>query len=920
MDLNLMGDATGMMNMGPMNPTASEYFTRQMQMSQMQQLAYMAAMQQGLPSANFAARLLTGTNIAGLSNGTQSQRNLGYALATGGGMLAAHGWLGGGSSWDAMQGVYQGLGTGGFRISGMSPGVSDRLVGGGGVTGGFAQDAYASFEDHFYRGLSPRMGRTHGLNRSDLGQVWEGLSNRGAFAGMNIGTLETMTSDSIMAGRMNAIDSGNTRLLEEFNKLKPGDIRRSISESDMDKVNKMVETAADSLASVRSLFGNQSMSVLMSEAERISGMSFSGTSNIRQIKSRVEGIQSLANAYGMDPRGMAEADFATSGLTATYMAQRLGNRPGDNFGMAAAATPILMSSALAISSDSKEAANIAAAQGRYLAPVDTRQILDYKAQVMAEGLTYESTMVASMYAAENLNLGEVANSSLRDLRQKLAATTDPNERQKIRQAMRQTVLNASGGRIDTTELTGKLGTSRMLNNITQQGKQELSGIIDTLDTTKTVTSFDSIREITGVNLSAAEGFDFMSKFDAKTRDEIIAALNGENAGESLKELINGKTAAGRVVGSEVERQAYIDKLLRLDREERKATGLGLGAALSQVQTLAQSDPTLMGLTNKQSAAAGAHRVMMSKLHAGIFGKTPANYGLDTLIAMAVEGGSVVDDDLLTAVMEGRSGSGGDFEGALARGKINSEGGGDFTRHQFMKILDMAKQSGIDLYGVLGVESPEDAVAKLSTPEGLAQLHSAATSAGMLFSLDRGGKGFKLASAASRSRADALAETMMQQKQELRMNQRGSLLLGQTEEEYAASVAAVRDGKKGSEAALAETEFVSSRLADRIGILSQLATDDQEDATGDAFMQTVEENPELWKSVLEKNENDRRVQAKVASKSESARLTAEADAIKTLRDKMDRATGNNYIGRLTIENALEIFGSAPMEKKPDLKVR
>lgn len=909
--LSLMGDATGMMNMGPMNPTASEYFTRQMQMSQMQQLAYMAAMQQGLPSANFAARLLTGTNIAGLQAGTQGQRNLGYALATGGGMMAANGWLGGGSSWDAMQGVYQAMGSGGFRISGMSPGVSDRLVGGGGVTGGFAQDAYAAFENHFYRGLSPRTGRTHGLNRSDLGQVWEGLANRGTFAGMSLGTMETMTADSIRAGKQDAWITGNKRLEEEMSKLQPGDSRRKISESDIAKVNKVVESAADSLASVRSLFGNQSMSVLMSEAERVSGMSFNNVSNMRQIKNRVEGIQSLANAYGMDPRGMAEADFATSGLTATYMAQRLGNRPGDNFGMAAAATPLLLSSALAISRDSKEASNIAAVHGRYLAPTDTREVLDYKAQVMAEGLTYESTMVASMYASENLGLGADTKESLRGLRQKLATTTDPNERQRIRQAMRQTVLDASGGRIDTTELTGKLGTGRMLNNITQLGKQDLSGIIEALDTTKTVTSFDKIRDISGVNLSAAEGFDFMSKFDSKTRDAIITALNGENAVGDLEGIINGKTSAGRIVGSAKDQKDYIAKLLRMDGEERSKTGIGLGDALSQVQALAQSDPSLMGLVNKQSAAEGAHSVMMAKLHSGIFGKTPANFGLDTLIAMAVEGGSVVDDDLLATVMANNPGA---FKDALASGKINSDGGADISKSEFKKISTMAQASGIDLLSALGVNSMADARAKLKTPEGLAQLHSAATAAGMMFSLDRGGTSFKLASADSRAEADALAESMMQQKQELRMNQRGALLLGQTEEEYAASVVGVRSGKKGSEAALAETDFISNRLAGRVGVLSQLATDDKEDAAGDAFMQTVQENPELWKSVLEKNENDRRVQAKVVNKPEAARLTAEADAIKTLRDKMDRAGGNNYIGRLTIENALEIFGGAPMEKK------
>lgn len=199
----------------------------------------------------------------------------------------------GGSALDMGFGIQNLMYQSGLRANGQ------RIYGGGAVTDAAAVNMFDRMQENFFdskRGGQARLDKTFGADRTELGQIFSTLSQRGAFAGMDIGNISTVGSGGVQVGASDALTQ---------------------------KISSMTSEAAKTLRIVKDILGDRGTQELMRVAESLTGGSFSNVRDMTAMQRSIMGTLIQGQALGVDPRQALELRRSAA---EAMMAQGFGGR------------------------------------------------------------------------------------------------------------------------------------------------------------------------------------------------------------------------------------------------------------------------------------------------------------------------------------------------------------------------------------------------------------------------------------------------------------------------------------------------------------------------------------------------------------------------------------------------------------------
>ena len=230
----------------------------------------------------------------------------------------------GGSDFDLFAGAQAVSGASGFRIGGA------RTFGGGALADRVAYDIWKTADASFFdRNGIARMEQTQGFDRTQLGQLFSLMGQRGAWAGMNLGGSATM---------------------------KDGKYEVNYDAGSLAKIPEAMTEAAKALRVVQDVVGGRPMQEVLKIAENIAGLSAGSAQFASQVQKRMAGVMSMSS-FGINP--MAAMNFQGS------VAQGL-TQLGFSGTAAAAISPDIMRNAFMNQQSEREFAKTA---GFYMTPM-----------------------------------------------------------------------------------------------------------------------------------------------------------------------------------------------------------------------------------------------------------------------------------------------------------------------------------------------------------------------------------------------------------------------------------------------------------------------------------------------------------------------------------------------------------------------
>ncbi len=190
----------------------------------------------------------------------------------------------GGSDFDLFAGAQAAAGASGFRIGGA------RTFGGGALSDRVAYDIWKTADASFFdRNGVARMEQTQGFDRTQLGQLFSVMGQRGAWSGMNLGGAVTM-------------DGGKYSV--------------KYDEGALAKIPEAMSDAAKALRMVQDVVGGRPMQELIKISENIAGVAAGSAQFASQVQKRMAGVMAMSS-FGINP--MAAMNFQGSiaeGMTA----------------------------------------------------------------------------------------------------------------------------------------------------------------------------------------------------------------------------------------------------------------------------------------------------------------------------------------------------------------------------------------------------------------------------------------------------------------------------------------------------------------------------------------------------------------------------------------------------------------------------
>ena len=186
-----------------------------------------------------------------------------------------------GSAYDLAFGIQNVAVGSGIRVNGQ------KVFGGGATTDAAALEIYKSVDKNFFSGpLGLGNAKTHGFDKTEVGQVFGLMQQRGAFNNAVDATLSA-GPDGGMNMALTA-DSGN-------------------------KINLKMQEALKTLGMMKDIFGaTKNAAQLFNIAENLGGTDFQSDSSMQAMRKHLMTSTTRAMAIGMDPRGVLEYEARTS--------------------------------------------------------------------------------------------------------------------------------------------------------------------------------------------------------------------------------------------------------------------------------------------------------------------------------------------------------------------------------------------------------------------------------------------------------------------------------------------------------------------------------------------------------------------------------------------------------------------------------
>lgn len=522
--------------------------------------------------------------------------------------------------------------------------------------------------------------QTYGLSPQDVGMTLQELSRRGSFAGMNAGTMETLTATRIAELKQQAASTGNSQMASDLQQLNPGDFYVAADPGLMGKVNKWKDDALRTVNELKQVFGDLQPSVLLGELEKLTGVDVGRPGQMRA------GMQALSRsiitgaAEGMSPTEALEFRAASTSTLDSMLSSRAGLPSGSFYRSAAAMASIVDETALPAYREHRAGGGF-----RTKGEIATRKAAD-----MATMLQNNPELVESMYAAAVMGDTDGGRALAEGIDAFAGAGTEAARQQsRLNQAalLRQHFGARSGSLINT------LGRDSMMEFVALNRPdllERVGGAVGAADQASMVGDFrqflgmmtpGAARAFGGLDNGARVLHGLFSGLDPSQRQMMLDGNYTGLAGVQIPGLGDAGGLLGNLAGN--------------------MGGAQLGHLLRNINAAVLTSPNTSALLSGPGAVA-ASRARTSETIEGISNRGRSPMSVTQKILQTALGGDLPETDQVMldfarGAEEGKTGS------LISRYKINGGLGLDVTEAQAKELAGQLAASGENLYRMFGID-------------------------------------------------------------------------------------------------------------------------------------------------------------------------------------------------------------------------
>jgi hypothetical protein len=446
------------------------------------------------------------------------------------------GLIPGGSPVQLAGSIQQMVASQGFSVGG-NIGRNSPVFGGGAITDMMSKTVFDSIKDNFFDPISELPKRAaHGMDMSQMADATNLLTSRGAFSGMEIGNLDINDA---------------------------GEYEFKLDKDKMKNVNKVFSDYAGMLKDAKQIFGDLPIAELTQNAERLVGTSIRDMGAVSNMRNRMANIQATSSAYGLNPeavagRMMSMTDTVQRAMYTDAMSDpRISSEPhlqaitSSSFGrMASDISEASVLGGLRAANASTAAANLYAAQGKYMPDINNAQAEQILAGTMQQMMTSrDNPLTGNVLAASHmLSVGKIQDpetaAKVKNLIGKTMSAGDKRQTAAFNQEIADTLASA-GIHVENYKL-GHTDAS-MLRELDPTSSRELTKGVEIGARRRHAEEGASMLNITGDDYGLfrddeggeknRENFaDLIQATDKKAQDALFASVGA--SGEINEEALN----------------------------------------------------------------------------------------------------------------------------------------------------------------------------------------------------------------------------------------------------------------------------------------------------------------------------------------------------------------------------------------------
>lgn len=714
---DLTGQASGIgPQMGGFAPTPGELWRAQMQAQSGMQLQQYALYTD--PSARAAQGLLATAITGSQAKAKEMLDNsaAGQAIKDITAIATARGLAPGGNPANMMYGVQQMVGHSGMRLGGPGGGFADQFYGAGFVTDHVSRQMFDQMRSHFFSsttGLGSTT-RTHGMDKTQIGQILNMGAQRGAFAGMQAADLTWYGSQAdIDRDKKIARDTGNTAWSKELNEIKPGQYGTKLNQSTLKKVQTFVEDTSAMLKDMKDVLGDLPIQELVQNAEALSGTDIGRPGAVNEMRGRISRLRSLSQAYGLNPQAVMQYQAQVAQATNMNLQGMYGGQASDYTRMSAAMAENSLRAGVSAYETGLEARNLLHDKGIHMRTISREEataMSAYAQQRIAgeKGSKMKYALEASYY----LSQGQIKDpQKVEALLEQLAGTDDKDTIKKLNMALAQEI-NASG--LKAGAYVDREGIGAVMANMSDSATTKYSRLLQQQHRSRSKNSLSTISEtVAGMGTTAAsqEGmWTLFSNFDASTIDKLSSAVPGLLAGPNSREYAASKALIDKIAADNPSLGLSSNQIADSLRNTGATSERDLALAYGRFRGMTPN----ADFVDKQTELAAQAREVRGWMASNTMGtERLTDEGLLTTALRGMYGGGTVDKEAVLDYMGNTGGVG------LSHLKLNEAGNGfNVSTEQAKRLMDTL---GSGFAQSLGASSAEDVSKILGSPEGLSKM-------------------------------------------------------------------------------------------------------------------------------------------------------------------------------------------------------
>lgn len=700
------------------NPTPAEALMQMQGQSSHLQMIQRAAMMQ--PRAQLAASVLA-NNVLFPGDPQTARRwmeetqegQVSQQLAA---MIASTGVMGLGRSGDMLHGIQNMVANSGARMGIEGVTGAQQFYGSGFLTDQFSAQLMSKMTSDFYS-----MGRANfqsrGLDMTDVGQIMNSAGARGVFAGRQLYEMEAYTEKTLKEDITKAYEQGDVMQAQALERANPGDMRLRLNDQ-ADKVKSFVQDTGDLLGDLKDLYGSLPVEELLQRAEAITGMGVEEMGGVSAIRSRINQVTSMAQAYGLNPQAVLESQVQLSQGIGMQMSSMYGASPDMYRRTSSVLGQAGIETMMAARQGGMESAGLLGEHGIY-----QRQFSDeYRSSVSGQSslavMSQEYAAIEALYAADQAGTSHADKTELRAAVEQLRGASTEDQRSAARDRINSAMKNSGWGPSGT--LTGRYNgdLSRMTERMSQGALQDVTSLVtgvdrnstleyQTMDALHNMQIFDRYKSMTdavGSGTAAGVFRDMIDNFDPATLNSILKT-------DSEKDAIDQMVAAGM---NPEEAAALARNISTMEKNGDFDT------AFREFQAEFRSNPMNANFSSRMTQRAGQDRAYQQQAINNSLGRSRlSKQGLIDvgLAALAGMGDGATEGNILAYLA--------DNEGGMSIGK-NKDGGLDVNTNKAKAMLDELTggdaNKAKEVLAKMGVSDLDGFVKSVQTKEGFQKFH------------------------------------------------------------------------------------------------------------------------------------------------------------------------------------------------------